>query len=94
MLISSVAPAYTLRKTRLDELVQRNNNANKGPAFSSFINEMWRNSENEEFWKCPEKSGQYFCLLDPTVDMEMGGSGVLPTAVRPKIFETSKKNFY
>ncbi|KAK3275117.1 hypothetical protein CYMTET_16749 [Cymbomonas tetramitiformis] len=79
MLISSAAPPYTARKHRLDELVLRAGSKAAAAAYSSFLNEMWRNSENEDFWKCPEKSGVEFSTLDESIDTEMGGAAVLPT---------------
>ncbi|KAK3287887.1 hypothetical protein CYMTET_4620 [Cymbomonas tetramitiformis] len=39
---------------------------------------MWRNSENGDFWKCPEKSIEVFSILDETMDTEIGGTAVLP----------------
>ncbi|KAK3242976.1 hypothetical protein CYMTET_47363 [Cymbomonas tetramitiformis] len=89
MLISSVAPPYTARKTRLDELVRRTGTRAAATAYSSFLNEMWRNSVYEDFWKCPEKSGDEFCILDDSIDTEMGGTGVLPTGVSSNFFENS-----
>ncbi|KAK3235784.1 hypothetical protein CYMTET_54048 [Cymbomonas tetramitiformis] len=81
MLISSVAPTYTVRKNRLDELVTRSASKVPAAAYSSFLNEMWRNSENRDFWKSAEISGEEYSLLDESIDTEMGGTGVLPTAV-------------
>ena len=80
LISSSVAPAYTTRRDRFDELVRVA--SGKEEAFSTFINDMWRNSHNDDFWKSPEKSGQSFDTLDETIDTEMGGVGVLPTQVR------------
>ncbi|KAK3234146.1 hypothetical protein CYMTET_55575 [Cymbomonas tetramitiformis] len=81
MLISSVAPTYTVRKNRLNELVNRSASKVPAAAYSSFLNEMWRNSENPDFWKSAELSGEEYSLLDESIDAEMGGTGVLPTAV-------------
>ncbi len=80
LISSSVAPAYTTRRDRFDELVRVA--SGKEEAFSTFINDMWRNSHNDDFWKAPEKSGQSYATLDETIDTEMGGVSVLPTQVR------------
>ncbi|KAK3288939.1 hypothetical protein CYMTET_3606 [Cymbomonas tetramitiformis] len=77
LISSSVAPAYTTKRDRFDELVRVA--SGKEEAFSTFINDMWRNSHNADFWKAPEKSGQSYATLDETIDTEMGGVSVLPT---------------
>ena len=80
MLISSVAPVYTNRRERFDELVGLA--SGKEEAYSTFINDMWRNSQTDDFWKAPEKSGQSFDILDETIDTGIGGVSILPTQVR------------
>ena len=80
LLSSLVAPAYTTRRERFDELFRLA--SGKEEAYSTFINDMWRNSHTADFWKAPEKSGQSFATLDETIDPEIGGVAVLPTQVR------------
>ena len=80
LLSSLVAPAYTTRRERFDELVRLA--VGKEEAYSTFINDMWRNSHTADFWKAPEKSGQSFATLDETIDPEIVGAAVLPTQVR------------